>query len=154
MLLQLRSELDKCEAYDGGKCLLTIAAGAGKYFPECNEIPKIVELLYFISLMTYDLAGGFGGFTGHHTNLYNPETGDPNFEWSADSAVKFFNQAGVPLSKIILGAAFYSRRFDSVVNENNGLNQKTGTICLYGPGYGELYSDYIKKTALYASGTI
>lgn len=145
MLEYLRKGLDGCTAYDGGRCILTIAAGAGKYFPENTEIKKIVEILDFISIMTYDLAGQFGGYTGHHTNLFDPKTDDPRFAWSADSTVKCFNEAGLPPEKTVLGAAFYSRAFDNVENKNNGLNQKTGTHCLYGPGYTDLYENYINK---------
>ncbi len=145
MLRCLRDELDECHAFDGGRCMLTIAAGAGKYFADISaDLPAINEILDFISVMTYDLAK-FGGYTGHHTNVYDPDTPDPRFAWSGASTIEYFHDHGVPYNKMVYGAAFYSRRFDGVENKNNGLHRPATSICLYGPGFDDLYENYIDK---------
>ena len=146
MLRYLREELDNCKAFDGGRCLLTIAAGAGKYFADQSaELPVITEILDFISLMTYDLAK-FDGYTGHHTNVYDPDSDDPRFAWGGASTVEYFHEHGVPYEKMVYGAAFYSRRFNEVKsNDNNGLHQPAGVLNLYGPGFTDLYYNYIDK---------
>ena len=125
--------------------MVTIAAGAGEYFIAGTEMDKVVKYLDYVQLMTYDMAGGKR--TGHHTNLYAPS--DAVRQSSADYAVNIFNQAGVPLDKIILGAAFYSRDWKDVQStENNGLNQETSNTQSYpgfGPKYSVLYDEYINK---------
>lgn len=125
--------------------MVTIAAGASKFFVENTEMEKVAEYLDYVQLMTYDMAGGKR--TGHHTNLY----ASPNAirRSSADNAVDIFYQAGVPLDKIIIGAAFYSRDWKDVKSiENNGLYQETGNTESYpgfGPNYAKLYAEYINQ---------
>ena len=145
MLAKLREKLDTAKAYDGNRCILSIAAGAGDYFVSDTEIPEITKILDFISIMTYDMAGGFGGYTGHHTNLYNSVSENPVFQCSADKAVCMFNKAGVPFEKLVLGAAFYSRRFDEVENIGTGLHQRTLKGCNFGPTYGKIYENFLDK---------
>lgn len=70
-----------------------------------------------VNLMSYDLAGG--GKTNHHTPLYST-TGQPN---SADSAIRNMISLGVPANKIVVGAAFYARRWDSIAPVQRGLYQ-------------------------------
>ncbi|MDF2684987.1 MAG: Chitinase [Clostridia bacterium] len=142
LLKKIREKLDIITAYDGSRTILSIAAGAGSYFVRDTEIPEITEILDFISIMTYDMAGGFGEFTGHHTNLYNPKSENSIFLFSANEAVKLFNDAGIPFEKIVLGAAFYSRRFDEVENIGTGLHQRTSKGCSFGPTYGMIIEKF------------
>ena len=90
--------------------------------------------------MTYDMRGGFQKLTGHHTNLY-PQTGDENGP-SGALTVKLFNDAGVPLEKMVYGAAFYGRVWKDVFStDQNGLNQAS-------PGVGSGGGDYDQIAAL------
>jgi len=78
-----------------------------------------MPLLDKVNLMSYDLVNGYSKLTGHHTPLYSN-----NFQKeSADNAVRFLDSIGVPLNKLIIGAAFYAREWDSVSNIANGLYQ-------------------------------
>ena len=128
----------------GDEKMLTIAAGAGKYFVDATEIPKIVPLLDYISLMTYDLAGAWTPAC-HHTALYDSDVGNP----SLDSTVKLFSGAGVPKEKLVAGAAFYSRRWTHIkAGENNGFGQKCydpedKESGFWGPGYDKILNEYI-----------
>jgi len=118
--------------------MLTIAAGAGEYFIESTEMAKVQEYLDYVQLMTYDM--GWGNKTMHHTNLYGSD------KISTKSTVEIFSKAGVPLEKIIIGAAFYSREWQSVLsNDNNGLNQNTQYNVEFGKHYTDLHDNYINK---------
>lgn len=136
----IRSEFEKIK---NKHYLLTIAAGADVYYVNCVELNKIIEYLDYICLMTYDLKCGFHALAGHHTALYS-KTGDV-FRNSCDQALKLFASNGVPKEKLLMGAAFYSRKWSGLKNRNNGLLE----ICKYGGGYGPdydvLYKDYIDK---------
>ncbi len=122
--------------------MLTIAAGAGKYMVEAVEIPKIVPLLDYISLMTYDMAGGWTPAC-HHTALY--PTGHPDVRnMSVDTTVKLYEEAGVPAEKLVIGAAFYSRRWTHIpAGDNLGFGERCYDPAdkdsgLWGPGYTEI----------------
>ena len=122
--------------------MLTIAAGAGKYMTDAVEIPKIVPLLDYISLMTYDMAGAWTPAC-HHTALY--PTGHPDVRnMCVDSTVKVFEEAGVPAEKLVIGAAFYSRRWTHIpAADNLGFGEKCydpndKESGFWGPGYGEI----------------
>lgn len=135
----IREALDTLE----GHKLLTIAAGGDRYYTDSTEMDKVQAYLDFVYIMTYDLRCGFHSLTGHHTNLFTA-TGDI-FRTSCDEAVKIFVGAGVPRQKLVIGAAFYSRKWENVPNRYNGFLQYTTTSCTYGPCYHDLVSEYINK---------
>lgn len=143
LLKEMREALDRKGEQDGRHYLLTIAAGADQYYIDGTEMSEVQKYLDFVQLMTYDMRGGFQTLTGHHTNLYTP-TGDL-FRISVDASVRMFHQAGVPLEKIVIGAAFYSRMWKNVPDRNNGFLQMTPGSGGYGPEYTGLASDYIDK---------
>lgn len=120
LLKESRQALDA--AGNGKHYLLTIAAGASQSFIDANDMGEAAKYLDFVNLMTYDYAGEWGNITGHHANLYSSEyTISKN---SADASVKLFANAGVPMEKIVLGAAFYGRGWKEVPpGEYNGLGQ-------------------------------
>ena len=140
LLQSLRAALDT--AYPDTHKMLTIAAGAGKYYVDAVEIPEITKVLDYISLMTYDMRGAWSP-AGHHTALY----GSP----SADETVRLFHEAGVPKEKLMIGAAFYSRRWTNIPEGGtHGLGQKCDDpddreSGMFGPGFAKLAEDYIDK---------
>jgi chitinase len=143
LLATVRKRLDGLEQRDGRHYLLTIAAGADQYYIDGTRMDEVQQYLDYVQLMTYDMRGGFQTLTGHHTNLYTP-TGDL-FRISADASVRMFATAGVPLHKIVIGAAFYTRIWRGVPNKNNGLFQNSSGAGGYGPSYADLASNYINK---------
>jgi chitinase len=140
LLRELRVALDSCE---GTRKLLTIAAGADQYFVDGTQMDEAQQYLDIVQLMTYDMRGGFQILTGHHTNLYE-STGDL-FRISVENSVNSFVKAGVPREKIVVGAAFYSRKWTQVPSKNNGLFQMTPGAGGYGVHYTELTQNYINK---------
>ena len=82
----------------GRKALLTLASVSSANFV---DFPAILEYIDFVNIMSYDM----GGAPKHHTALYS----SPNTNMSADDAVKAHLKAGVPMSKLVLGMAFYGR---------------------------------------------
>ena len=141
LLLQaIRTELDGCE---GERKMLTIAAGADQYFIDGTHMDEVAKILDLVQIMTYDMRGGFQNLTGHHTNLY-PSSGDL-FRISTDTSVKLFAAAGVPMEKIVIGSAFYSRKWTNVPNRNNGLFQMTTGSGGGGGHFAKLDAEFIDK---------
>ena len=142
MLKALRDALDKEKTPSGQRPMLTIAAGAGEYFINDTEMDKVAELLDYVSLMTYDMRGSWSHRSGHHTNLYKPCDDDPA---SVEHAVEIFHAAGVPLDKIVIGSAFYSRKWENVADKNHGYMQPCESTGGFGPSFSDLYENYIDK---------
>ena len=143
LLKEIREALDEQAAADRRSYLLTIAVGADQYYIDGTEMDRVQQYVDYVQLMTYDMRGGFQTLTGHHTNLYTP-VGDL-FRISTDASVRLFEQAGVPRSKLVIGAAFYSRMWKDVPDRNQGLYQMTAAAGGYGPEYTELAAEYIDK---------
>lgn len=144
LLKELRSALDTLEA--DRHLMLTIAAGCDSYFIEHTEMDRIAPLLDYVSLMTYDMRGCGDTVTGHHTNLLPASSGLPRAYRSVEHSVNIFHKAGVPLDKIVIGIAFYSRMWTKVTsNSNHGLWQKSEVPGNYGPTYGEISAQYLGK---------
>ncbi len=139
----VREEMDAITLKDGTKPLVTIAAGADLYYTTCVDLPKVIQYLDYICLMTYDLKCGFHALAGHHTQLFS-STGDV-FQNSCDQALRLFHSAGVPKDKLLMGAAFYSRKWENIQDRNHGFLQISKTGGGYGPNFAELQANYINK---------
>ena len=135
--------LESLRKHLGKDKILSIAAGGGDYFVRDTEMDKVAKICDYVQLMTYDLRSGFCSEAGHHTSLYTTE-GDES-RLSVKGVVDMFTEAGVPHEKIVIGAAFYSRRWKDVPNVNNGMLQHAGTIGNYGAGYSDLVAHFIDK---------
>lgn len=138
---EIRRALD---AVEGRKYYLTIAAGADVYYVNCVELPQLMEYLDYINIMTYDLKCGFHALAGHHTALYS-NIGDV-FMNSCAQAMALFESCGVSADRLLMGAAFYSRKWEDLKNnENHGLLELCPRGGGYGPDYDVLARDYIDK---------
>ena len=111
LVRELRTEL-------GNSREISFAAGGfKKFFDESIEWKEIMPLLDRVNLMSYDLVGGYSKMTGHHTPLYSNSSQTE----SADRGIRYLDSLGVPLEKIVIGAAFYARTWEGVTSEDNGL---------------------------------
>lgn len=123
--------------------IVSIAAGALDHFVRDTEMARAHGPLDYVQLMTYDMRSGFCSEAGHHTAPFPSEKGDPRVCMS--STVEAFHAAGVPYEKMIVGAAFYARRWGGVPDTDHGMFMPAGTVGQGGPDYGVLAADYIGK---------
>lgn len=132
------------------------AGGFTKFLEESIEWKKVMPLLDYVNVMSYDLVHGYSTVTGHHTPLYSTKE---QVE-STDHAVRFLDSIGVPMKKVIIGAAFYGRVWENVANVNNGLYQNGkfkrgvsyGTLQKYmqeNPGFQYFWDDVAKAPYMY-----
>ncbi|XP_033739615.1 chitotriosidase-1-like isoform X2 [Pecten maximus] len=95
------------------RLLLTAAVAAGKAtIDKAYEIAEIGRYMDFISVMTYDLHGGWETKTGHNSPLFRGrwERGNEanlNLAWAAS----YWFTEGVPKHKLNIGLAVYGRSF-------------------------------------------
>jgi chitinase len=125
------------------RLMLTAALPAQEVNAKNFNVSKDYKYLNWITLMTYDLYGGWDKVTGHHTNLFTSSK-EPLVhpsKYSLDKTVKLFHDKyGVSYNKLIPGVAFYGRGWMDVDSINCGLYQK-GTV--NGDGF-ENYRDLIQ----------
>ena len=96
LLKELRAALD--ERFGTGRKLLTVCAGTSALTRQ--DYAALYPYVDRVNLMTYDMAGAYNAFTGHHTALYGKS--------SADVAVRYLLKQGVPPEKIAIGSPLYS----------------------------------------------
>ena len=122
---------------------LSIAAGAGEYFIRDTEMGRVAELVDYVQIMTYDMRSGFSRQAGHHAALFATAGDDSGL--NTKDMVEMFRKAGVPLEKLVVGAAFYSRRWTGVKDINHGLLQEAESVGMGGPKYSELTPEFIRQ---------
>ena len=102
------SVLKELRKVNGENFEISFAAGGFTEFIDSSvEWNKVIVYTDFINIMTYDLVHGNSTTSGHHTPLYST----PKQIESTDHAVQLLVKAGVPASKLVIGAAFYGRLF-------------------------------------------
>ena len=121
LLAELRRQLDAQGAADHKHYVLAIAASARLQEIANVEIARIVPLLDFINVMTYDYHSG-----SPNTNFNAPlfaAKGDPSPLLNVDVTMRAFLDAGVPADKLLVGIPFYGRGYGGVPSVNGGLFQ-------------------------------
>jgi chitinase len=111
LVKRLRKKLGK------NKEISFAAGGFNTYIDSSVDWKNVMPLIDRVNLMSYDLVSGFSTLSGHHTPLYST----PKQVESVDNGVKKLIAAGVPSSKIAIGAAFYGRLFTVTDTTHNGL---------------------------------
>ena len=124
LLAELRRELDEQGKKDNRHYELTIAASARPSEIANLELGRIVPLLDFINVMTYDYHTG-GSIAHFNAPLY-AATNDPTPELNADASMRAFQAGGVPSDKLLVGIPFFARAYGGVPNLNAGLFQPSG----------------------------
>jgi GH18 family chitinase len=124
LLSELRAAFDEASRKDGKKYYVTVASGAFEQYLSYIEPLKITPSVDYFFIMTYDFHGQWNEFTGHHTNLFAP-SGKPRGH-SVARIVDMYVSKGIPKSKIIIGAAFYGRKWTGVEPHNNSVIYQAG----------------------------
>ncbi len=122
VLEQLRSELDALESQTGGNYEVSIATAGGAEKLANLNLAGIDPYVDFYNVMTYDFHGGWENQTGHQSAM----TGDAN-NYDVTSAVSVFEEAGVALNKVVLGAPAYTRAWGGVEDGGTFGYQQSGT---------------------------
>lgn len=126
LLKELRDQLNAAGTADHLHYLLTIAGPAGGKHLEKIELAKIVPLLDFLNVMTYDFAGSWSEKTNFNAPLYSPANDPAGTKNNGDSAIRQYLAGGAPADKLVLGVPFYARAWGEVADVNHGLYQPHG----------------------------
>lgn len=124
LLAELRRQLEAQGARDRKHYELTIAASARPSEIANIELGRIIPLLDFIAVMTYDYHTG--GKVAHLNAPLFAAVNDPTPGLNTDASIRAFVDAGVPVRKLLIGIPFFARAYGNVPNVNRGLFQTAG----------------------------
>ncbi len=100
--------LKELRTINGAPFEISFAAGGfTAYIDSSIEWKEIIKYADFINIMSYDLVHGYSTVSGHHTPLYSTA----QQKESTDNAVQLLLKKGVPVDRLVIGAAFYGRFF-------------------------------------------
>jgi chitinase len=122
LLAELRRGLDAEGSKNNRHYELTIAASARPSEIANLEIARIVPLLDFVNVMTYDYHTG-GSIAHFNAPLY-AAANDPTPELTVDASIKAFERGGVPAEKLLVGVPFFAKAYGGVANVNGGFLQR------------------------------
>ena len=116
LLQDFKNALNKQGAELGKAYELSVALPAPKSKIDIGiDVPRLFNIVDFANIMTYDMRGAWDEVSGHHTGLYrNPNDPLTGNNLSVDESVNYLIQQGAEPSKIVIGAAYYSRGWDKV----------------------------------------
>ncbi|GAB3017465.1 glycoside hydrolase family 18 protein [Niabella terrae] len=104
----------------GPEATISFAAGGfRKYLEASIDWLRVMPLVDFVNIMSYDLVNGNTPHTGHHTPLFAA----PGQTDATAAAVDYLISKGVPSRQLVIGAAFYARTWEQVGDRNRGLFQ-------------------------------
>ena len=128
LLQELRNELDKLGEKNGKKYELSVAMSASPSMMSKIQYDKVLKIVDFANMMTYDLNGAWNSYTAHHTALYTNEAynHDTMLEaaYSVDACIKYLEDtygSTIDMSKIVVGVAPYTRAWAGV--KDDGLDK-------------------------------
>ena len=122
-LKAIREKLDALEQKLGKHYELSIAMSASPTMMDKIQYDKVLQIVDFANMMTYDLAGGYNSYTAHHTALYtneayNHQTMDARY--SADLCIRHLEEkygSSIDMKKVLVGVAPYNRGWAGVKND-------------------------------------
>ncbi len=122
-LKAIREKLDALEQKLGKHYELSIAMSASPTMMDKIQYDKVLQIVDFSNMMTYDLAGGYNSYTAHHTALYtneayNHQTMDARY--SADLCIRHLEEkygSSIDMKKVLVGVAPYNRGWAGVKND-------------------------------------
>jgi chitinase len=146
LLEAVRASLDRVGAAHGRSgdrhYTLSIAVADGP-FVSGVDIAAVNRYVDWFNLMTYDFCNAMTPDTCHHTGLHASKLA-PADARTTDRAVAQFLAAGVPPTKLVIGAAFYGREFGGVIPAHDGLYQPYAKYTGEVP-WPKLKADFIDK---------
>ena len=128
LLQELRNELDALGKKNGKKYELSVAMSASPTMMAKIQYDKVLQIVDFANMMTYDLNGAWNSYTAHHTALYTNDAYDassmPEAKFSVDTCIKYLEDtygSKIDFKKIVIGVAPYTRAWGGV--KDDGLDK-------------------------------
>ncbi len=134
LVQEFRRQLDAL--HSGLKLSVALAPGLGRY--QGLDFKAVADLVDEINMMNYDYNGPWSHLTGILAPLYGI-AGDPQRNNNIETTFESYEQAGVPVEKMLLGIPFYAYGWSGVADVNHGLFQPGQAI------HGDHFYSYIQS---------
>lgn len=133
LMQEIRDELDALGKQNDKYYELSVAMSASPAMMAKIEYDKVMDIVDFANMMTYDLNGAWNAYTGHQTALYTNPAYDTETQkdgqFSVDACIQYLRDTygnKIDYSKIVIGVAPYTRGWAGVQKdgrdaENPGL---------------------------------
>lgn len=129
LLEAIRTELNALTEKNGKYYELSVAMSASPAKLEKIEFDRVLEVVDFANMMTYDLNGAWNPYTGHQTALYTNDAFDegtqPEGVYSVDHCMNYLKDTygkKLDLSQVVIGVAPYTRAWAGV--QSDGRDKK------------------------------
>ncbi len=106
----LRKELDAIGARKNRKMFFTMAAAASVTTLEWLPNDTLLKNLDWINVMTYDMAGEWTDYAGHHAPLFASKK-QPGTPRSLELTISYLLKKGIPADRLALGLPLYGKGF-------------------------------------------
>lgn len=116
---QLRARLSAA-----GKMLTLAVAANPRTVQTGYDVRTIVDLVDYVSIMSYDYHGAFDSYTGHNAPLYGRED-DEDHTFNVEFGINLWLSYGIPPEKLIIGLPLYARAVQLSDETKNGLAEST-----------------------------
>ena len=127
LLQEIRNELDIIGKKNDKYYELSVAMSASRTYMSKIEYDKVLKIVDFANMMTYDLNGAWNPYTAHHTALHTNEAYDHSKMLEAvnsvENCIKYLEETygnTIDYKKITVGVAPYTRGWARV--QNDGLD--------------------------------
>ncbi len=109
---RFRKQLDTIGAEKHRPMFLTMAAAANPGTLKWLSKDFLLETMDWINVMTYDFAGDWTGYAGHHSPLFASSKPPGKNPPSAERTMKYLlEERGIPADRLALGIPLYGRGF-------------------------------------------
>ncbi len=107
---RFRKELDELGAKKGRRLIQTMAAAANPTTLKWLTYELLLETMDWVNVMTYDFAGDWTDFAGHHSPLFvsRKQPGTPH---STELSMKYLVDRGMPANRLAVGLPLYGKGF-------------------------------------------
>lgn len=109
---RFRKELDALSLKKGRPMLVTMAASSNPGTLRWLGKDFLLETMDWVNVMTYDFAGDWTGYAGHHSPLFASPKQPEGRKVSSELALKYLlEEKGLPADRLALGIPLYGRGF-------------------------------------------
>ena len=107
---RFRKQLDELGQKKGRHLIQTMAASANPGTLKWLTNELLLETMDWVNVMTYDFAGDWTAYAGHHSPLF-ASSKQPGAPRSTELSMKYLVDRGVPARKLAVGSPLYGKGF-------------------------------------------
>src|SRR5439155_616759 len=109
---RFRKDLDALGAKKGRPMLVTMAASSNPGTLKWLDKAFLLETMDWVNVMTYDMAGDWTPYAGHHSPFHASSKPPGRKSNSTESAMTYLlEEKGLPANRLAVGIPLYGRGF-------------------------------------------